>query len=224
MAGEIKLNKNQQLELKGLNACGENGTFWPVKEADKFEKLGVVQVAKNVTNEEGEVAVRINDAGKAYLVTLEAKANESQKNNEQGVDTDTASQQNGNQQGAEGAANMKTQGAVRMSAFLIESNVALPTTTARASSAVYPFDQLEVGQSFFVPATEAKPEPHVSLASTVASANKRHAVEIEGETRVDRKGNTVAATRQVRKFIVRKDVKDEVVGARVWRVEVPAGE
>lgn len=209
----IKLNKAQTIELKALAAFGDNGDFWPVKDATKFDKLGVVQVAPTVTNEAGDVAIRINEAGKAYLASLE-------ENVEQGVDTGAANAQNANQQDAQSVEQPKAKpGVKQVSQFAIESNIALPTVSARASNSVYPFDLLEVGQSFFVPATEDKPEPHVSLASTVASANKRHAVEIPGQTRVDRKQNVVPATYQARKFVVRKDTKDGVTGARVFRVE-----
>lgn len=210
----IKLNKQQTIDLKALASFGENGDFWPVKDADKFEKLGVIEVARTVTNpDNGDVAVRINAAGQAFLASLEEKTEES-------VDTAAALAQNANHQDAASVAQPKAvTGVKHVSQFAIESNVAVPTTSARASNAVYPFDLLEVGQSFFVPATEEKPEPHVSLASTVASANKRHAVEIPGQTRTDRKGNVVPATYAARKFIVRKDVKDGVTGARVFRIE-----
>jgi len=38
----------------------------------------------------------------------------------------------------------------------------------------YPFDTLEVGGFFFVPATDERPEPHISLASSVNSATARY--------------------------------------------------
>jgi hypothetical protein len=51
----------------------------------------------------------------------------------------------------------------------------LPAGRGGRNRSVYPFDKMNVGQSFFVPATDAKPNPAKSLASTVASANKRNA-------------------------------------------------
>lgn len=39
---------------------------------------------------------------------------------------------------------------------------------------VYPFDELELNGWIFVPATEDKPNPSKSLASTISSANKRY--------------------------------------------------
>ncbi len=89
----------------------------------------------------------------------------------------------------------------------------------------YPFEQLEIGQSFFVPVSEDKPNPAKSLASTVTSANDRHAYEIEGETMVNRKGETVPKKGFNKRFIVRP-VEDGAAwgfagqaGAAVWRIE-----
>lgn len=86
----------------------------------------------------------------------------------------------------------------------------------------YPFSALENGQSFFVPATEAKPDPAKSLASTVSGANRRFS-EVTEEMRTNRRGNSVPVTVQTRKFELRK-VPDGaawgfpgVAGAGVWR-------
>ena len=46
----------------------------------------------------------------------------------------------------------------------------------------YPFEQMEVGDSFFVPVSEDTPNPLKTLGSTVSSANMRYATET-GETR-----------------------------------------
>lgn len=95
--------------------------------------------------------------------------------------------------------------------------------TGRASTEAYPFEQLEVGASFFVPATEKRKDPAKALGSTVTSANERYSEEVEGETRVNRKGRTVPVTKAVRTFAVRH-VNDGapwghpgVQGAGIWR-------
>lgn len=59
------------------------------------------------------------------------------------------------------------------SPFAIIEGAVLPAGRAPRASSVYPFETMNVGQSFFVPATEDKPNPAKSLASTVSSANKR---------------------------------------------------
>lgn len=97
--------------------------------------------------------------------------------------------------------------------FVIEDNVALPAIVGRGrTGSAYPFDKLNVGQSFFVP------KPAKNLASTVSTANARYAVEEKDEagnvlTRTDRKGNVVPKTKQTRTFAVRT-VEG---GSRIWR-------
>lgn len=98
--------------------------------------------------------------------------------------------------------------------FAIEDGIELAPVTGRGRGGeTYPFDQLKVGQSFFVPNSAEKPNVAKSLASTVSSATRRYAEEIPGQTRIDRKGNTVPAIKETRKFVVR--AVDG--GARVWR-------
>lgn len=98
--------------------------------------------------------------------------------------------------------------------FAIEDGIELAPVSGRGRGGeTYPFDQLNVGQSFFVPNSAEKPNVAKSLASTVSSATRRYAEEIPGQTRVDRKGNTVPAIKETRKFVVR--AVDG--GARVWR-------
>jgi hypothetical protein len=61
------------------------------------------------------------------------------------------------------------------SAFGLIDGAELPAGRGGRNRSIYPFDSMAVGQSFFVPATTDKPNPAKSLASTVASANKRNA-------------------------------------------------
>lgn len=93
----------------------------------------------------------------------------------------------------------------------IASNFALddgiPVPAQRAQNAMYPFDDMQVGQSFFVPDTEDKPNAASSLGSTVSSATAR-----------TKDANGVPT----KKFVVRK--VDETAqgrgpGARVWRTK-----
>lgn len=111
--------------------------------------------------------------------------------------------------------------AAAKSAYAIEDNVPLAAVTGRGrTSETYPFDQLSIGQSFFVPNTDEKPNIAKSLASTVSSATRRYSEEIAGETRKDRKGNVVPALKVLRKFVVRSVDG----GARVWRVALDSTE
>jgi len=40
-------------------------------------------------------------------------------------------------------------------------------------ASLYPFAQMKIGQSFFIPATAERPNPAKALASTASSASKR---------------------------------------------------
>jgi len=110
----------------------------------------------------------------------------------------------------------------------IASNVEMPKAPSRGrSGSMYPFDQLEPGQAFFVPATGDKPNPVKTLASAVTNARKKYAVETGGTVIRKIKGEEVEVpeTEKTRDFQVR-EVADGaafgeqfagVSGAGVWR-------
>lgn len=92
----------------------------------------------------------------------------------------------------------------------------------------YPVDALEVGQSFFVPATEKHPEPEKSLASMLSGAMKKYDVaDIDEATGVQKtkvitvpktkEKRTIPATKHTRKFTLVAAEKDGVKGARIGR-------
>lgn len=97
------------------------------------------------------------------------------------------------------------------------------STGLRAGRApIYPFDDLEINQYFFVADKSADKPAAKALASTVAAANLRHSEAVEGETRTNRKGNVVSVMKQLRKFKVFNTTETiegvEVKGAKVFRV------
>jgi len=99
------------------------------------------------------------------------------------------------------------------SAFAVEDGVAIPAAAGRGRVGnTYPFDAMQVGQSFFVPNTEKKPDAAKSLASTVSSATARYAV-ATGNKKLNRKNVEVDEMKATRTFTVRA-VEG---GARVWR-------
>lgn len=108
---------------------------------------------------------------------------------------------------------------VAKSNFALEDGVAIPTVKrASIGGETYPFDKMEVGQSFFIAATDERPNPAKSMASTVSSATARYAKPAEdGATRVNRKGKTVPVVVETRKFMVRSVNENGAQGARVWR-------
>lgn len=112
--------------------------------------------------------------------------------------------------------------------FPIESGI-MPTPQTRGGKKVevYPFGQLEVGQSFFVPATDKAPEPAKTFASTVSSATRRFAVKSATETKTNKKGAVVPILVPTRRFTIRavtagqkyeNGYTEAATGARVFRI------
>lgn len=65
--------------------------------------------------------------------------------------------------------------AASSSAIEIDDDVAMPDNINRRSprETLYPFDKLQVGQSFHVAKTDDNPEPHIRLSSSVSGAHTR---------------------------------------------------
>lgn len=180
-------SKTASFDLSAVIAATNAGSFVYTSREAHASALedGLVEVNESMTNEAGELATRATTKG---IESMNAAQNTQQ------------------------AAPASTPAA--KPSFQIEDGIALAPVTGRGRGGeTYPFDLLQVGQSFFVPNSDDKPNVAKSLASTVSSATRRYAEEIPGETRVDRKGNTVPAIKETRKFVVRA-VEG---GARVWR-------
>lgn len=120
-------------------------------------------------------------------------------------------------------------------AFGLISGVVLPPSKrgnkGGGAKQKYPFDQMEIGQSFFVPVSEDIPEPVKTLGSTVSSMNMKYAQKT-GETKEGKRaqkdpdgkvmkgpdGKKVMETAQVpvykltRKFVVRAAEKGVAYG------------
>jgi hypothetical protein len=110
--------------------------------------------------------------------------------------------------------------------FVIRTDVPLTSKRGRATGGtLYPFDELPVGGSFHVPATEKMPKPHKTLGSAVSIATRKYAAQdgyetdAEGKPKLDKKGNQIAKWKNSRVFSVRAvDASDpDGVGARVFR-------
>lgn len=175
-----------------IGATGQGFAYFDAAQVAPLVEAGKVETNESMKNEQGHVAVRM----------VEAAA-------ETGTDTDTGA---------------PAEAPKAKPAFAIDDNIEIPAGSARAfgsgGNTIYPFDDLNVNQSFFVPATEDKPNPAKSLASTVSSANARYAEVVEGQTRVNRKGKEVPVTRETRKFVVRavdETAQGRGKGARIWR-------
>ena len=172
--------------LAEIVAAGPNGLYTSPAVHGPLIEAGMVEINPAVINEAGEIATRAT---------------------QKGIDEMTQTSETGT-----AAASAKV-----AASFTIEDNVPMPTGNSRGRGGnVYPFEALEVGQSFFVPNSEDKPNAAKSLASTVSSATARFAVPSEdGATKTNKKGETVPVMVETRKFVVRS-VEG---GARVWRTK-----
>lgn len=172
------------------------------------------ETIRNPVNEE-EVATRATQAGVEYvknIVLAEIKSNE------------IAS---GFAEANTKAEAPKPERNTKMS-FEIE-NVALPASKRGGAtrSSKYPFEVLEVDQSFFVPNTEKHPDMVKSMASAVTNAMKKYDVPDFNEDGTQKtkeitvpktkEKRTIPATKHVRVFGIRPDTKDGVAGARIGR-------
>ena len=186
--------------LAEIVAAGANGLFTPAAVHGPLVEAGLVEINPAMVNEAGEIATRATQAG---IESLDSGA----------IVVDNAT----TEANSETAATGKTKKVKTM--FQIEDNVPVPAISGRGSGGnMYPFEAMAVGQSFFVPNSESKPNAAKSLASTVSSATARYAVPAEdGSTKTNKKGEVVPVMVETRKFVVRSVEEDGVKGARVWR-------
>lgn len=186
--------------LAEIVAAGANGIYTAPAVHGPLVEAGLVEINPAMTNENGEVATRATQKGIESLDSAATVADNATS------ETQTATAEIGTTQKA------KTM-------FKIENSIPVPTISGRGRGGnVYPFDQLEAGQSFFVANSEDKPNAAKSLASTVSSATARYAVPAEdGSTKTNKKGEVVPVMVETRKFVVRSVEENGVKGARVWR-------
>ena len=186
--------------LAEIVAAGANGMFVPESVYAPLVEAGLVEINPGMTDENGNVATRATQKG---IESLDSAA--------------TVADNATSEATSATAATGETQKVKTM--FKIEDSIPVPTISGRGRGGeVYPFDEMGVGQSFFVAASEDKPNQAKSLASTVSSATARYAVpSADGATKTNKKGETVPVMVEVRKFVVRSVEENGVKGARVWR-------
>ena len=199
-AKKTAAKKTAVVGLAEIVAAGANGLFTAVAVHGPLVEAGLVEINPGMIDENGNVATRATQKGIESLDSAATVADNATS------ETKTATAEIGTTQKA------KTM-------FKIENSVPVPTISGRGRGGnVYPFDQLEVGQSFFVVNDESKPNAAKSLASTVSSATARYAVpSADGATKTNKAGETVPVMVETRKFVVRSVEENGVKGARVWR-------
>ena len=124
-------------------------------------QAGLVEVNTEILDNDGNAAVRLTEKGKAMINGGESASTEN---------VESASTEN-----VESGAK-----------YAVITGAVLPASKRKGGGGgapvVYPFDSLEIGQSFFVPVSEKHKDPVKTLGSTVSSANMRYAVDT-GETK-----------------------------------------
>lgn len=160
--------KNKFVAPAGINmailamiAAGENGIGY-VSQADGMPLVShnpeLIEVNTSQLDAAGNAAARLTDAGKQLLAAS------------QGGEAVTIT-----------SADVGTLSLGKPSPYALLSNAVLPPSKrgnkGGGAPTVYPFETMEIGQSFFVPVSEKHPDPVKTLGSTVSSANMRFAVD-----------------------------------------------
>lgn len=163
-------------------------SFQPVEIAEALEKDGAVEVNREMTNDEGHVAVRSIAPQAASVEEVADQAEPKQTKQVKPM-------------------------------FKIEDVAVTPTKRGGAGRAMkYPFDQLEVGQSFVIPCEEGQTPAELlkKLQSNIAGAKDRFSEPHATETKTNRSGEVVPVKVYTRNFAA----SIEGDGVRVGRVEV----
>jgi hypothetical protein len=197
-----------------------NYTFASLLNCASLETLGLIEINRGITDPQtGNPAVRaLFPVADEYLANI--GANEAMSKSESPV------------------AAVAGATAVEAPRFELDDNVPIPaikrggSLTPRVSP--YPFDTMNVGQSFHIAATEDVPNPSKKYASTVSSANARYSFEVkdaagavvyENKVSKDENGNPVTTSvpklDYTKKFVIRSvDASDaRGAGARVFRTK-----
>lgn len=143
--------------LYNLNNAGTLPFYMSADEGSELASNGLISVESGFVNpiNPSQFLVRITDAGKAILTTSPP------------------------------AASVSAAPGVKQT-FTIDDNIPLPaivrgggnTGNFRHRTSQYPFEQLQVNQSFHVAVTAEDAEPHKKMASNVSAANKRSEVPV----------------------------------------------
>lgn len=145
-------------------------------QASVLAAQGLIVVNTTLLDEAGNIASRANfPAAAAYLASLDAA-------DAPASDAATAwSQQSTPQPGASAATSPAP---ALVNGFAIDDDVVAPKVKRDMSNSVpkYPFDALQVGQSFHVPMTAELPDPKRTLATTVSVTNLKHSYPLKDET------------------------------------------
>lgn len=207
-----------ELQRIAKETLTEQGYAWVNPDSEIIQKLQNAQlIILNIRmiDEDGNIAAKATESGleKAGVQVEVQKSMFAPA--ETAEEYEEESEEFEGEEGEEGEEEYEEEGehVAPVGGFVIEDNIPINAVKLRKRASIYPFDALKVGQSFFIAATDDRPDPAKSLASTVANASKRYALPT-GETKISaRTGKEVQILKYTRKFTIR-EVEG---GARVWR-------
>lgn len=168
---------------------------------------------------------QIADAGENGMYVLEssisALINDGLVETDGSVNDDGEKRYRASDKGKANISDKEPKTATVKTAFSLDDDVPMPVVSAsRGRTETYPFDLMNVNQSFFVANSEDKKDAYKSLGSTVSGANQRYAVPDEsGATKQNRKGETVPVMVFTRRFVIKRVTENGIDGARIWRVQ-----
>jgi hypothetical protein len=182
------------LKMLFKHSQGTGFAFRTPEELGQPEKLGFIEVNRDIVDDlDTMFACRITPSGLDFA-GLTTKAEEPKP--------------------------AKSERTKNMTNIAIETGIEIPTGKSKRGRKMqgskYPFDSLEVDQSFYISDFTADGgDAYKRVYPSVSAANERYAEVVPGETRINRKGREVPVLKLTRKFIC-KPVEG---GVRVWRVQ-----
>ena len=189
----VDLKSAEIQTLKVIAEFGSEGTFAPDYVFAELEVQGYVESNKGVKNDEGNTAVRVTVKGETYLAGLKYKAPAS---------VFPAPEEKVKEEVAQPAI-LNQASTVQSVGIKLDDNVPIPPITGRGrKTSPLPFDEMAVGQSFFMPNTEAMPNAARAMGSKASIMNRKYMLEGDIATR---------------NYIARSVVENGIEGARVWR-------
>ena len=228
--------------LKNLYAAENNPVFMTATEGGDLAAEGLIQVNPGEVSSSNPYAFRV--------VITESGINAIKSLSKPQADAfPSAPVATGG--GGGGTPYVQNQQSAKSSKFSIDSGVAIRkisrsgNTNLKPRESEYPFNAMEIGQSFHVPVTADDAEPHKRMASNVSAANTRFEKEVVPQEIItvtrkrvtkDENGNVIIGqdgkkvyekyqeskprTEETRKFIARRvDQSDpQGPGVRVFRV------
>ena len=187
------LNKAERAEFAKLKAFieaqDEKAVFAPLDHVKKFQAEGLLFVDETNKDENGNVFVSM------FASQLVATP----------VATAVVAQATASATGTE--------------EFTIETGIEIPVQRVREEGKMqFPFDKMEIGQSFFVKAGYKNKTGNdlAKLVNGALSSYLKHFAVDSGKVRETKSGKIQSLKLYTRKYLIRKDASG---GVRVWRVE-----